>query len=245
MTTNPLNITLGVPAYGSFVHAGQIRMWAELGNTLGASPERFNLRGIAYADINGVDRARNFLLTMSFHTGTDWLLMIDADTWVEPITVGGTPIDAGFQLLRMISEADRRGAIIVGAPVARRGAPGEHEVMVYRRDGKSTKPDKLEPVSVEELGTGQHPVDALATAVFAVKVSAIGECRFKFTEDLSEDLDFCRQVRQKIEGWTPDPLDPEREIRTLEERAPAILVDTRVNTRHLSRPYAMAATRPT
>src|SRR4249919_3309642 len=114
---NLLKILVGVPAYGGFVHASQIRMWMELGNTIGGSTERFELVGIVYADINGIDRARNFLLAAAMQAGADWLLMIDADTWIE---FGPEEGDAGFQLLRMISDAERAGATIVGAPVARR-----------------------------------------------------------------------------------------------------------------------------
>lgn len=225
MTTNVLKISLGVPAYGSMVHAGHIRMWAEIGNTIGASPDRFQLTDLGYVDLNGIDRARNWLLAKAFKLGADWLVMIDADTWIE--SVGAE--DAGFQLARMVSDADRAGAIIVGAPVARRGAE-RHEVMVYRGDPRSSKPGQLEPISVEELGRGLKPVDALATAVFAVKITAIGECRFAFTDELSEDLDFCAQVRNHAAFHRP--------------LTPAILVDTRVNTRHLSRPFAIGPLKP-
>lgn len=228
MTTNVLKISLGVPAYGSMVHAGHIRMWAEIGNTIGASPDRFQLTDLGYVDLNGIDRARNWLLAKAFKLGADWLVMIDADTWIE--SVGAE--DAGFQLARMVSDADRAGAIIVGAPVARRGAE-RHEVMVYRGDPRSSKPGQLEPISVEELGRGLKPVDALATAVFAVKITAIGECRFKFTDELSEDLDFCAQVRNHAALSSERPFDSSR------QGPVPILVDTRVNTRHLSRPVAI------
>lgn len=211
--TKLLNLFIGVPAYGGLVHANQARMWLELGNTIGGSGERFALGGIGYADINGVDRARNFLLALAMQHNADWLLMIDADTWVEP----NGDQDAGFQLMRMISDADRLDATIVGAPVVKRALPGDpHELMVYRIDPKIEAPGKLGEAS---LGTvrGLVPIDALATAVFAVNVRKIGELTFEAPRhlgELGEDLSFCLKVREAGGG---------------------VYVDTRVTTGHLGR----------
>lgn len=225
--TNKLKVFVGVPAYGGQISAQQARMWMELGNTLGGSSERFELVGMMHADINGIDRARNYLLAAAFQTGADWLLMIDADTWVE----GLDDSDAGFQLCRMISDGDRAGATIVGAPVAKRDHTKAHEVMVYTVFDEAAwaegDPNALEPISVEELGRGLKAVHAIATAVFAVKITAIGETVFTLPPMLGmlgEDLDFCRKI-DKAEG--------------------KIMVDTRVNTRHLSRSVPVGPLKPT
>lgn len=207
-------ITVGVPAYGGFVHAGQIRMWMELGNAIGASPERFELMSVGYVDVNGIDRARNLLLATALQTGSDWLLMIDADTWVEALGEE----DAGFQLLRMISDAERAEATIVGAAVAHRGAPdAEHSVMVYVENPESSAPGSLTKIPIVGMPRRLHKVDALATAVFAVDVRRIGETQFHAPSqlgELGEDLRFCQSIA--AQGGT-------------------VFVDPRVNTRHLGR----------
>lgn len=221
--TNKLKVFVGVPAYGGQISAQQARMWMEFGNTLGGSSERFELVGMMHADINGIDRARNYLLAAAFQTGADWLLMIDADTWVEGLDDG----DAGFQLCRMISDGDRAGATIIGAPVAKRDHTKAHEVMCYRFSSISDdEPIIIEPVSVEELGRGIKDVDAIATAVFAVNITKIGETVFRMPPmigELSEDLAFCRKIRH----------DGGR-----------VMVDTRVNTRHLARALPIGPLKP-
>lgn len=221
--TKPLRILVGVPAYGGFIHAGQMRMWMELGNAIGASPERFELTGAAYVDVNGIDRARNLLLATAMQSGADWLLMIDADTWVESLGAE----DAGFQLLRMISDADRLDATIVGGAVAHRGLPGApHSVMVYDTDVtlKSTKPGHLEPISIVGMPRVLQGVSALATAVFAVNVHKIGETQFHAPSnlgELGEDLRFCQAINAQ---------------------GGKVFVDPRVNTRHLGRPEFLGNT---
>lgn len=218
-----IKLAIGIPAYGGSVSAEHIKMWTELGFVLANSPQRFQLVSHGYVDINGIDNARNHLLKVATEARADWLLMIDADTWVEAYGQGEGEADAGFQLLRMISEADRAGAAIVVAPVARRkmADDGRREIMAYRR-GRAPRiaGEELIAIDSSELLSGDTliEIDAAATAVFAVRLSAVGFAKFQFTDTLSEDLEFCRQI--KMAGGK-------------------VFVDRRVRTGHKSRPYAI------
>jgi len=225
-----LRLAIGIPAYGGYISMHHARMWMEFGNTLGGSHERFELVAFDTADINGVDQARNYLFARSVTAGADWLLMVDADTWVEPSgqdQQAGT--DAGFLLLRMLSDADRWGASVVVAPVARRQATivGDYEQMIYKAqmqrehfmdEGAPYVFGKLLPFKPEQRGLVE--IDAAATAVFAFNVQRAvkHEALFKFAGGLSEDMEFCRQTRAN-EG--------------------TIFVDTRIRTGHLSRPFPL------
>lgn len=219
MSKSIIKLAVGCPWFGAQVTAHQARMWLELGNTLGSSQERFKLVMFSFVDINGIDKARNELVNQAIRHDADWLLMIDADTWVE----GVDGDDAGFYLLRMISEADRAGASVVVAPVVRRTlGPDEtssdpHEIMVYQTV-EDSKPfgrnDGLKPLWFSDLAKPFTEIDAAATAVMAINLNKTIEMNFSFTDKLSEDLHFCAQVRAKNGK---------------------ILVDKRVRTGHLSR----------
>lgn len=218
-----IKLAIGIPAYGGLVSAEHCKMWMELGFILANSPERFALASMGYVDINGIDNARNHLLHAATEMRADWLLMIDADTWVEAYGTQPDEQDAGFQILRMISEADRAGAAIVAAPVARRkmADDGKREVMAYRR-GRAPRiaGEELVAIDSSELQSGDTliEVDAVATAVFAIRLSAVGFAKFEFTKELSEDLEFCRQI--KLAGGK-------------------VFIDRRVRSGHKSRPYAI------
>jgi hypothetical protein len=230
-----LKIAFGLPAYGGKVSAEHTLMFLELGHTLALSHERFQLAGWFMIDNCGIEKARNRLLREALDAGADWLLMIDADTWA----VNNGDEDAGVQLLRMISQADKEGATIVGAPVIRRYSghdrfkPPTSELMVY--DWHETKPagiayagygeheatpaeGKLVALAPSELPRKLTSCDALATAIFAVNIKKAGHLNFKFTDELSEDLYFCHKVK---------------------EEGGKILVDGRVRTAHLSRPFSI------
>lgn len=231
-----LRLAIGIPAYGGSISMHHARMWMEFGNTLGGSHERFELVAFDTADINGVDQARNYLFARAVTAGADWLLMVDADTWVEPTgTDQQAGTDAGFLLLRMLSEADRSDASVVVAPVNRRLgssaalAAHEHtrELMIYKAElrrehfmdmGLPYEFGTLSPMSPAQRGLVE--IDAAATAVFAFNVRRAVEhqAMFKFTISLSEDMEFCRQTRAR-EG--------------------RILVDTRIRTGHLSRQFPL------
>ena len=209
--TDKIKLGLGIPAYGAQLTAEHAQMWLEIGAMLGRS-ERFTLGMFGFADVCPVDKARNYLLAHAMQSGCDWLFMIDDDTFVRADR-SVDDADAGFFILRMISEAARLDAAIVAAPVLHRG---RNEYMVYT-EGPNDK-----PVAVTDLiraAPGGHfgaffPAHAVATACIAINLHKIGESMFKFTDELSEDLDFCRQIR---------------------ELGGKILVDTRVRTGHMSR----------
>lgn len=205
-----LNLAVGVPAYGGKLVSEHARMFLELGNSLACSSERFELVMFATADINGVDRARNFLLAGAMIKSADWLLMIDADTWVESNDVS---VDAGFLLLRMISDADRAEATIVSAPVILRAVAKPDNSSLPMAIYSETEAGHI---AVTQAVSGQ--AYAVGAACMAINLHKIAEAKFQFTDDLSEDLDFCRQIRG-LGG--------------------KIIVDARVRTGHLSRPFPL------
>lgn len=238
MSKNPdrIRLAVGIPAYGGNVSAHHCRMWTEFGNTLGGSLERFELVTFDYFDVNGIDQCRNLMLVRAIEAQADWLLMIDADTWVEPSKEDQqAQSDAGFLLLRMISEAarisdaapSRIGAVV--APVMSRVVPGKDvphqmayveqhwETTEARFDGKppARSGTTFEPIEFGAKG-GMTEIDRAATAVFALNVPFAVEHRlsFKFDGKLSEDHFYCKSVR---------------------EAGGRILADTRVRTGHMSR----------
>lgn len=211
-----IKLAIGLPAYGGKVVAEHARMFLELGHTLACSEARFEFTHHQYIDVCGIERARNALLAVAMMKGANWLFMCDADTWVE-----GTDEDnAGFQILRMISEAERLDATLVGAPVVRRVAQsGKRELNVYRSaaDARLVSLDPAREVPDGEVRQGLFEVDAIGAACIAINLTKLTEeMSFKFTDVLSEDLEFCRQI--KAAGGK-------------------VFVDGRVRTAHLSRPF--------
>jgi len=173
-----INIAFGVPAYRSQVHIGQVRMWLQLGAAIMADAGMY-LSAFIDMDCCGVDKARNYLIAHAMKEGADWLLMVDSDTWCAN----------GRVLLEMIRGADLVGASVVGAPVYRR-VDGMMALNAYRFDGT-----KL--VSAKLNGEGLEEVAAIGAAVMAVNLHKIAESTmFRFTDELSEDLDFCKQIHQ-------------------------------------------------
>lgn len=212
MTVPVLKLFIGIPAYGGFVRSETIKMWLELGQSIAEAGDRFELIGLLVIDTQPIDRARNFLVAHAMQANADWLLMVDADTWVESVLMPDGIETAGFQLLRMISQADRVGVTVVGAPVQRRG-----------RDGLN-----VAGVDVHELDTtpGRKPLvqmhdhtlrscDSIGAAIMAIRLDKLGEISFKWTDTLGEDLNFCKDVR---------------------EAGGRVYVDGRVKTAHMDRP---------
>ncbi len=220
-----ISLAIGIPAYSGQVTSNHTRMFLELGAVISGSTERFTFLAHLIADINPVDRARNWLLANAMALGADWLLMIDADTWVE----ADADADAGFQILRMISEADRMGATIVTAPVVRRVADGPaNELAIYRLNAESKSISKHEARTIDWLSTlSRHlePIDACGAACMAIHLPRVVEANahFRFEDILSEDLEFCRQIREFFPGHAPGP----------------IFLDPRVRTGHMSRPFPL------
>lgn len=223
MSKNPerIRLSVGIPAYGGQISAHHARMWCEFGNTLGGSLERFELVTFDFFDVNGIDQCRNLMLVRAIEAQADWLLMIDADTWVEPSKEDQqSQSDSGFLLLRMISEASRIGAEVVVAPVMSRVVPGKDDPhpMTYKiiADHQGiTVVEKVEPIALGSKG-GMNEIDRAATAVFALNVPFAVEHKlsFKFEGKLSEDHFYCKSVR---------------------DAGGRIIADTRVRTGHMSR----------
>lgn len=214
-----LRLIIGIPAYGGQITANHARMWLEIGNTLGGSYERFSLVEFAFWDVNGIDQARNMMLARALELQADWLLMIDADTWIEPSKIDReSGVDAGFLLLRMISDAERREAAIVVAPVMprRASATGDQGPMVWVKHPNLDAGCAPDAALLEQRGLFE--IDSAATAVFAVNIPRIIPIKpsFKFAGGLSEDKFFCKCVR---------------------DGGGKIFVDTRVRTGHTSRTF--------
>ena len=177
----PIKLAVGIPAYRSQVHIGVARTMLSLGHALVVmQPGQFEFQGFIDMDVCGVDRARNFLIAHAMKLDADWLLMIDSDTWV----------DKAHPLLRMIGEGHHLGATIIGAPVFRRVIENEAFNVVRWKDG-SLVPINCYSVSKRE----PFQVDGIGAAIMAMNLHLIGEAAFKFTDKLSEDLDFCDQIR--------------------------------------------------
>lgn len=220
-----LKLAVGIPAYGDSLTAHHARMWTEFGATLSGSTQRFALVMFSTIDVNPIDRARNMLLAQAMMAGADWLFTIDADTWVEGVA---SHEDAGTMILRMIADAERREAWMVGAPVRRReGFETKTEHMVYNTKKIVDDPNKPQyehtPIDYHMMPRALLPVDALATACVALSCARIATCddlffAFDPSLGLSEDLNFCRMVK---------------------ERGGTIYADRRVRTGHKSRPFAL------
>lgn len=222
-----LRLSIAIMAYGGQITSKHAMMWLELGSLLTQSRERFTLINFDHWDVNPVDKARNLALQTAFQLKSDWLFMIDADTFVE----GYDDEDAGFQILRMISDADRAGAALVAAPVMRRAVSmaDSNFSMVYKLDPDNKHADAagLAPVPIHDEGRRLVPIDSAATACFAVNLAEAAKAQavFRFTygsqtsdgvrPGLSEDHEFCRQLR---------------------EAGGKIFADPRVKTGHISKP---------
>lgn len=199
-----IKLGIGTPAYGGNITSRQSQMWFDIGKQAVAWGDRISVEKILNIDTCGIDRARNILVAKAMQFNLDWLLMIDADTWGD-----------GSGLLRMILAANEQNAAVVAAPVFLRGAPGDaFRLNVYRYLGQL---DRYESYSSLEFdaAASTFKVDAVGAALMAINLRKIGFATFKFTDRLSEDLEFCRQVR---------------------ENGGKILVDKRVETGHLVKP---------
>lgn len=205
-------LAIGVPAYGGQVNAHQARMWLALGEALHMFGERFDLKAFIHVDMAGVQRARNALLAYAMQQGCTWLLMIDADTWVEAHNADN-PRAAGYALLRMIDDAAQAGIAVVSAPVRVRdeGVGGER-LAAFSMAGGALK--------VGEPLRGLQDVDACGAACLGIDLHAVNKADafFEFRNNLGEDIAFCQQIKKA--GYR-------------------IALDGRVRTGHLSRPFPL------
>ena len=206
-----LKLAIGVPAYGGSVSSAHVKMWLQVGAAIARGKDRGVIEPVMFADIDvaGVERARNILLKTARELKADWLVTVDADTWVAN----------GADLVRMIIEAPKDAAII-GAPV--RVREGNHEnvsgVNIYRHNPENNRYYIATELTLLDLKETVFRVDAIGAAVMAMQLSRIGESTFRFEDGISEDLCFCAQVRA-LGG--------------------AIYADARVQTFHLARPKVL------
>lgn len=216
-----LKLAVGIPAYNGLVNSAHARMWTEFGNVVGASNERFRLTMFGIADVNPVDRARNQLVAKAMLHSSDWLFMIDADTWVEHFN----DEDAGFQILRMISDAHRADAAIVSAAVVLRSTVAvDLKLAIYDQPGEDGKHTPLPCKWLLEQRRALGPAWAVGAACCALNLHKVAEAKaeYRFTDKLSEDLDYCRQIREK-------------------HGMQSIMVDPRVIAGHQSRSFPLFA----
>lgn len=220
MTTKdkPIILGLGTPAYGAKIAMWQLDMWLQLGWALAQTEARFTQRVTPKLDVCGVDVARNRLILEAHQAGCNWLFLVDADTWHDDE-------GAGFDILQMISDADRAGATIIAPPVPRRD-PSNTQYMIYDRF-----PHHMEPI--EYLGKPPMECETVATAMCAINISWVVAklpppwFKFEWTDNtlsfLSEDAWFCRRVR---------------------EHGGKVMVDGRFRAKHLQRPEILTGPLP-
>ena len=211
MSDTVIKLGIGIPAYGAKISMWAAEMFLSLGSTLAASEQRFSLRMLNFMDVCGIDVARNKLTEEALNQQCDWLLMVDADTFHPD----------GFDILRMISEADRiPNTAAVAAPVPRR-APNDTHLMIYNEVG-----GERVPVDRAAMPSELFPIRSAATALMAINLKFLREKKipapwFEFTwiqgttKFLSEDLFFANKMNAA--GGT-------------------ILADGRFVAKHLQRP---------
>lgn len=212
-----LKLALGLPAYGAKIAMWQQDMWLQLGYALGAAAHRFQLVATPKVDVCGIDVARNRLVEEAIMADCDWLFLVDADTWHDED-------GAGYDILQMISDAERLGATIIAPPVPRRD-PANTQYMVYDQFPKAMDP--------RDYWGKVVTVDVVATAMCAINVQrakTLPQPWFKFDyvdgtlKFLGEDAYFCRKVQQA---------------------GGKVLVDGRFSAKHLQRPEILTGTPPT
>lgn len=210
-----IKLGIGLPAYGGKISAEHARMWLEVGHALAASSGRFVLTMLpSIVDVCQVDKARCMLVDAAIEAQCDWLLMLDADTWVAE----------GYQLLVMISEAERQGSHVVVGAVPRRNTDGTRELMAYQAwAGEVTSGiAAVTDAGLQIAATDLIPITEAATACMAINLPFVTKHLarpwFRFTETASEDRDFCRRINHA---------------------GGVIVVDRRVQTRHLNRPAVL------
>lgn len=201
MKNDVIRLGIGLPAYGGKIDMNASRMWMSMGFALESASNRFQLVGHSLVDVCGVEVARNRLVEEAIAADADWLLMIDADSWV----------DDAFSILQGVSSAARSGAVAYAIPTPRRGGADTH-LMIYRDVGgvrQALTANELAAAKIahgDTPGTALVPVDSAATAMMAFDVRFVREklappwFRFEWkygtTTFVSEDLAFCRRLTE-------------------------------------------------
>jgi hypothetical protein len=153
-----LKLAIGVPAYGGKIVIGQAKMWMTLAAEMNNRREEIYLKAFIEMDICGVEKARNFLLAHAMAQGADWLLMVDADTWV----------DDGRRLVHMVIAGQKLRAAIIGAPVLRQ-VDGQQMPNLYQEvDGKYVN-------GKYSSSDGPIEVDGIGAAIMAVNLHKVPE----------------------------------------------------------------------
>jgi hypothetical protein len=185
-----LKLAVGIPAYGGRISSGHMLQAGQL--AWGWSQAQFQAPLFMTVDSAGVDKARNVLVEKALATPTvDWLLQCDADTYY-PIAPN---------IYKMLDEADKRGAAVIGAAVKMRKRPGYN---VAKAD--------YTLVSEEEWRGRVMEVERIGTAFTAVDLRWLRKVwptapwfRFDYApsrdgltmECTGEDYYFCRGVRDR------------------------------------------------
>ena len=228
-----MRIAIGLPAYGGKVVSHQGMTWIRLGSQLGLHP-KCQVISFMTVDICGVDRARNYLLQQAREAKADWLLSIDSDVWIdrgdlfqmiedgekmEAAVIGPPVMMRGAVQKPMVYRFVNKIRPCV-SDVCKR-AEGHSGECIYDQE-KAVVADGLDQnrqrtveghlVDVEHRKVSE--VDAIGGSCLAINLHRIGQSQFCFTPTISEDLEFCRQVKE-IDG--------------------KILVDGRIRTCHMDR----------
>ena len=188
-------IAYGIPAYRSTVHAGHVMQTAQLSSW----STKLGIKALyTWVDSSFLPAARNRLLWWAIQNKADWLLMSDSDTFCAQ----------GDAVLRMIDEANRRGAAVVAAPVQLRNRTGFNCENV--RGGVELQLEK------EDFEGRLLPVDRIGTGFMAINcrwvyenlpypwpekpwfyMDQYSEAFEKPPSWSGEDYGFCDQVRAK------------------------------------------------
>jgi hypothetical protein len=203
-----LKLAVGLPAYRGQIASAHAVMWAQFGAACARQPDDVQIVMFAHVDTCGVDRARNALVRQATVAGAQMLLMIDSDTFAV----------SGKDLLRMLLERPP-GAAAVGAPVIRRGegalniwrwTNGRHESHDLRASrgptGAGFSPDPRRQLGHDAYGHYLE-IDAVGAAILAIDLAIVQRtaATFAWAHGMSEDLWFCRQLRELGEHIYVDP----------------------------------------
>ena len=198
-----LKIAVGLPAYKGVICAGHAKMWRAFGAAVSKNAPNVSLDAFFDVDVCGIDHARNLILDTCKAGGSDWVIMVDSDTWV----------DRGSMLLSMVLEANERGATLVGAPVIMKDERTPN-VFMY-----ANMPDglRLRPYHVPQMSE-MFDVDGMGGAVIAIDLRKIGDMKFRFSDGTGEDLDFCHRLKKSGHKIVCDP-----RVKTFHVNKPNIL----------------------
>lgn len=151
-----MKIGIGIPAYRSIVDMNHVQQWLMLGAALPSTD--IDLVFVQYADVCGIERARNrlTLFALDCQPAVDWLIMCDADNYLLPRREHP---HVGEALLGMVAAgAEDKDCAMIGAPVFSRDAnrPRSNARRFIAGDWRTVSADDLagQVIEVDRLGTG-------------------------------------------------------------------------------------------